>query len=437
MTASQPFSVEVSVRAGSRLVDTRALERRGEFRIGEGPRADFAVAVAGAGADGCVVLVEARAEGPWLRVPAGARAELAGRPLAPGDVVKLAFGSCAKVHVGAIEFTVEVCAREPVPAFRPHFDAPAWLAQGASLALFACLALLVRVHAPAPAEPRWDDPELQERLIRYTASISASEPAASRPHRESHPRPAAPTPAPRPAPRPAPEVAPEAPSIPAGLPVPPRGQDPSDLARSAGIFGIPGVDAAVARFTVAAIESSRHYVRSVADDEAWSAAARALPRALEMAATLRGGGGEARGVVDLPVSLIAKVDGSGRRRWAGEGRKESAFAAAAVGEREAPRQDLVWTASVGQDLIRGVVRRNSPEVRRCLREGALRDPSGMSRIEVGFTIAAGGRVREVELDPGVDAELRRCVSAAVKAWTFPTIVAAAGQVSVRYPFSIG
>lgn len=436
MTASQPFSVEVSVRAGGQLVDTRALERRGEFRIGEGPRAHFAVAVAGAGADGCVALVEARADGPWLRAPRGARSELEGRPLAPGDAVKLAFGSCAKVHVGTIEFTVEVSAREPAPAFRPHFDASAWLAQGASLALFACLALLVRVHAPTPAEPRWDDPELQERLIRYTASLARPEPSAPRPHRESHPRPAAGT-TPTPAPRPAPQVAPEAPSIAAGLPVPPRGQDPSDLARSAGIFGVPGVEAAIARFTAGAIESSRHYVRSVADDAAWSAAARALPQALEMAATLRGGGGEALGVVDLPVSLIARADASGRRRWAGEGRKESAFVAAAVGERAAPRQDLAWTASVGHDLIRGVVRRNSPEVRRCLREEALRDPAGSSRIEVGFTIAAGGRVQEVELDPEVDAELRRCVAAAVKAWTFPTIVAAAGQVSVRYPFSIG
>lgn len=211
------------------------------------------------------------------------------------------------------------------------------------------------------------------------------------------------------------------------------------MARESGVLGVDGFNEAVARFTASLAESGRHYVRSVADDEAWAAAARAVPRAIELAATLRGGGGEARDVVDVPVTLLSKVDASGTRRWAGQGRKESAFASAAVAVREAPRQDREWTSSIGHDLIRGVVRRNSPEVRRCLREGIERDPSLPGKIEVAFTIETGGRVRTVEIAAGSsrDAEVQRCVAAAVKAWTFPTIVAAAGDVAVRYPFSIG
>jgi hypothetical protein len=149
-----------------------------------------------------------------------------------------------------------------------------------------------------------------------------------------------------------------------------------------------------------------------------------------------GGGGEARGAIDLDFGeLLASIQARRARGLPGQGRKEAAFRSTPVREvREAPRQDVAWTTSVGQDLIRGVVRRHTPEVRRCFREGPA-----TGRIEVAFTIAAGGKVRAASIadttvgDPAVQA----CVTGVVKSWTFPTIVAAAGDVAVRYPFSVG
>ena len=53
---------------------------------------------------------------------------------------------------------------------------------------------------------------------------------------------------------------------------------------------------------------------------------------------------------------------------------------------------MAWTASVGRDLIRGVVNRNKPEVRQCFREGMVRDPLLAGEVEVAFTIQGDGSV---------------------------------------------
>ncbi len=83
MTATHaPLTVEVVARAGATIVDVRQVDRRCPvYRIGEGPRAHAPVAVGGAGADGCVALIELRGGSPWLGLQsrvtlAWARAEL-------------------------------------------------------------------------------------------------------------------------------------------------------------------------------------------------------------------------------------------------------------------------------------------------------------------------------------------------------------------------
>lgn len=436
--AAAPLTVEVVARQGATIVDVHQVDlRRRAYRIGEGPRARVPVAVAGAGADGCVTLVELRGDGAWLTPPAGSHGELrrgaAREPLIAGQAIRLVDGTCATVQVGPLHFEVRAAPAEPVPAFRPAIDGPLWLGQAASLALFLGLALLVRLHGEEASQPRWDDPELQDRLIRYTASLPPKEPPARPPVAAARPSPApgpvAPTASPTPRAEPAPAI-----------PTTPRGQVPEDMARQAGFLGLAEFDRIVGRYTASLERSIKHYARSAADEAAWASAARAVPRALaglELAGTERGGGGEAREVIDLPVTLLARVDREGKRRWAGHGRKEAAFTRAAVPEvREAPRQSVEWTASIGQDLIRGVVRRHTPEVRRCFRE---RDPSLTGKLEVAFTIGEGGRVNSVAIESSSvsDRAVERCVTEAVRAWTFPTIVAATGAVSVRYPFSVG
>lgn len=443
MTATHaPLTVEVVARAGATIVDVRQVDRRCPvYRIGEGPRAHAPVAVGGAGADGCVALIELRGGSPWLALPSGASGELrrgaAAEPLVAGQAVQLTEGTCAIVQVGPLRFELRASPDEPAPAFRPTFDGALWLGQAASLALCMALMVMVRMFAAEAEAPRWDDPELQERLIRYTASLPPADPPA-RPFvadLRPSPRPEPPAPAVKEEPR-APEEPPALPGVAAG----PRGQDRQDMAREAGFLGLAEFDRIVGNYTKSLQSSIKHYARSAADEAAWAAAAEALPRAvagLELSETLRGGGGEARGVVDLPVTLLARVDRDGKRRWAGHGRKEAAFARTIAAEvREAPRQSVEWTASIGHDLIRGIVRRHTPEVRRCFREA---DPSLTGKLEVAFTIVEGGRVEAVAIEESslADRAVERCVAAAVQSWTFPTIVAAAGAVAVRYPFSVG
>lgn len=436
-----PLTVEVVVRAGETIVDVRQVDRRCPvYRIGEGPRAHAPVAVAGAGADGCVALIELRDGAPWLAPPAGATGELrvggSTAPLVAGQAVRLTEGTCAIVQVGPLRVELRASPAERVPRLRPAFDGALWLGQAASLALCLALMVVVRTFGAEAEAPRWDDPELQERLIRYTAALPPVDPPARPFAADLRPSPA---PA-RPSPAAEPPAPAEEPSPSPGVAASPRGQDRQDMAREAGFLGLAEFDRIVGRYTRSLQSSIKHYARSAADESAWAAAAAALPRAvagLELSETLRGGGGEARGVVDLPVTLLARVDRDGKRRWAGHGRKEAAFARTIAAEvREAPRQSVEWTASVGHDLIRGVVRRHTPEVRRCFRE---RDPSLTGKLEVAFTIVEGGRVEAVAIEASSvpDRVVERCVTATVQSWTFPTIVAAAGAVAVRYPFSVG
>lgn len=440
-----PLVVEVVVRQGATVIDVATLAgRRGAYRIGEGPRAQATVAVAGAGADGCWTLIALGDEGPRLALPTGAGGELrtaaaeAARPLAAGDAVVLADGTCAIVHVGPLTFALRAAPAEPAIRFEPAIEWPLWLAQAASLALFVSLALIVRVYGPSAGPPRWDDPEVQERLVRYVAGLPPTLESAPRSPSERagtiSPAPVARPLRPTSVPRAHEPVAATAPAPRAA-----REVDPEDMSRRAGFLGLAEFDRILRDYTGSLERSIHHYMPSAADDSAWAAAAKAVPRAiagLGLADTVRGGGGEAGGVVDLDLGqLLASIQARRARGLPGQGRKEAAFTGGPAHEvREAPRQSIEWTASVGQDLIRGVVRRHTPEVRRCFREGPA-----TGKIEVAFTIAAGGKVRAASIaattvgDPAVQA----CVTEAVKSWTFPTIVAATGEVAVRYPFSVG
>lgn len=434
--------VEVVVRQGDRVVDvTTVAGPRGAFRIGEGPRAQATVAVTQAEADGCWTLL-----GPdrRLALPVGARGELRGEAgpvaLLPGASLVLAEGTCAIVHVGPLTFELRVSPAEPTPRFRPVVEWPLWLSQAASLLLFASLALLVRFYAHEATPPRWDDPELQERLIRYVAGLKpATEPAhvegttGPRDVVEPGSTPSIRRPVPPPIATPDSPSAPSSPSSPSA-----RNADAEDMSRQAGFLGLAAFDRILRDYTASLEQSIAHYRPSAEQDAAWAAAAKAVPRALAglgLGETVRGGGGEAAGVIDLDFGeLLATLKTKRARGLPGQGRAEAAFRREPVrATQETPRQNIEWTASVGQDLIRGVVRRHTPEVRRCFREA-----TATGRIEVAFTIASGGKVRTVEVaESTVGDAVEACVTATVKSWTFPTIVAAAGDVAVRYPFTIG
>ena len=174
----------------------------------------------------------------------------------------------------------------------------------------------------------------------------------------------------------------------------------------------------------------------------WAAEAAKAPidRGLELVGTGRQGGGLAREVVDVDVGLIAQLDEHGQRRWGGGKRAaKEAFVARDPAPAPERRASVVWTASIGRDLIRGVVNRHKPEVRQCFREGMARDPGLAGEVEVAFTIQGDGSVayptiaRSTVNDRVVDA----CVTEAVKRWRFPVFVASGGDVDVKFPFAVG
>ncbi|MBZ5712635.1 AgmX/PglI C-terminal domain-containing protein [Nannocystis pusilla] len=441
---ARPLVVEVVARLGATIVDVAAVGGRARaYRIGEGPQAQATVAVPGADDEGCWTLVALQADAPLLRVPTGATGELKpgeaeARPLVAGESIALANGTCAIVQVGPLTFEVRAAPAEPAVKWKPVIEWPLWLAQAASLALFLTLALLVRLYGPQAEPPRWDDPALQERLIRYAAELPPVE--APQPHAvaERGRQPQRSEAIARVPKQTQPEAATaEAPSSPRATGS--REQDVEDMSREAGFLGLAEFDRILREYTASLEVSIRNYAPSPESDAAWAAAAKAVPRAiagLGLGDTIRGGGGVAEAVVDLDLGdLMAKLAAKRKRGLPGTGRKEAAFTRAAVPEvRETPRQSVEWTASVGQDLIRGVIRRHVPEVRKCFRDGPA-----TGKVEVAFTIGSGGKVRTASIETSTVEHqgVQTCITETVKSWTFPTIVAATGDVAVRYPFSVG
>ena len=93
--------------------------------------------------------------------------------------------------------------------------------------------------------------------------------------------------------------------------------------------------------------------------------------------------------------------------------------------------------SLDKDIIRRIVRAHLDEVRDCYNQGLARDPALTGRVEIQFTIAAGGEVAEAHvqdstLPAGADA-VADCVAAAVATWKFPR-PEGGGNVVVTYPF---
>ncbi len=463
---------EVVVSLGGTILDVRHVGRAAgraspwspwlaRYTLGEGPDAHLPVAIAGSDASGQFTAVEACAGGIRVGLAVGMSGEIvrdgavvaAQALVADGQtVVTLQPGERATLHIGALELAIRVEAAAPTQRFaRATLDRPLWLAQGASLLLFAVLLVIVQHQAPIDAS-RFEDAEVQAQLIRYFAPTepATSEPAASQPgvvrpveSRASSSRASAS----RPPAAPAPSVA-SAPAAPVmAVATGPIGHDPSDMAKQTGILGLPDFLRAIEEAKVAARESMTHYVPSARDTATWVAAAgrdpmRALTAGLGLAGTGRQGGGDGSGVIDLDLGslLFAQVGPDGKRRYGGPKRAaREKFADRDPSPQPEHRHSVVWTASVGRDLIRGVVQRNKPAVRQCFREGLVRNPGLSGEVEVGFTIQGDGSVAYPTVvhssvaDPAVEA----CVTTAIKAWRFPVFVASGGDVDVRFPFTVG
>ena len=443
---------EVAVSLGGTLLDVRHIGGGAEgapwspwlprYTIGEGPEVQLPLALAGCEAQGSFTLVEAA--GPAIRLrlhaamtgtvrrDAGERA--IGALLAGGESsLLLAPGEAATLQIGAIEVALRVEAATPVQRFRAELDRPLWLAQAGALALLGVLMVVVHHGDRTATAPDFDDPDVQAALIRYMKPTSEPTPEAT-----VHRAPA------RGAATASPVAAAPRAAAPSDAPVDssPLGHGLEDMARRSGIFSVADFVAAIEAGHKDARASMARYAVFAGETAVWAAEAAKVPltRGLELVGTGRQGGGLARDVVDIDVGLIAQLDEHGRRRWGGGKRAaKEAFVARDPAPAPEHRASVVWTASVGRDLIRGVVNRHKPEVRQCFREGLARDPGLTGEVEVAFTIQGDGSVayptiaRSTVNDGAVDA----CVTEAVKRWRFPVFVASGGDVDVKFPFAVG
>ena len=93
------------------------------------------------------------------------------------------------------------------------------------------------------------------------------------------------------------------------------------------------------------------------------------------------------------------------------------------------------SGAMDTDVVRRVVLRNLPSVRRCYELALRGDPTLSGRLGVRFTLGADGRVIAVTLtsDTLRDPSLRECIQRAITRWVFP---ATGSQITVSYPFNL-
>lgn len=444
---------EVAVSLGGTLIDVRHVGRGAgrsgawspwlaRYTIGEGPAVQLPLALAGCDADGSFTLVEAVAGAVRLRLAPvmtgsvqqdGVETSVAALLERGESTLLLAPGAHACLWIGAVELSIRVEAATPVQRFRAQLDRPLWLAQAGALALFAVLMVIVQ-RTPTSAETlEFHDPEVQARLIRYFEP--AVPPPASRAVVSAPSRPQT-----APAPSVAPVVAEPVPGSDPADATGASGQDLGERARAAGIFSMGDFLAALEESKKDAQASMAKYAVAARETAVWAAARVPQADGLELAGVGRQGGGKARDVVDLEIGLIARTDAQGKRHYGGGARAaKEVFAERDPAPQPERRTSVVWTASVGRDLIRGVVNRNRPGVRQCFREGMQRDPQLRGEVEVAFTIQGDGTVAYPAIvhSTVADREVERCVTTTVKGWKFPIFVASGGDVDVRFPFTVG
>lgn len=469
MTAesSNPALAEVIVTLAGTILDVRHVGPGAggpawstwlpRFLVGEGPSAHLPVAFAGQAADGVLALVESAGPGIRVRLASGLTGVIErdgvevtiAALLARGETAAiLRPGDSASVLVGPALVTIRVQACTPVEKFRAAIDRPLWISQGGALALLAVLMVVIQRTPPTIEAPRFDDPDVQANLIRY---LKPAEDAVSEPRREVVAGPVIAAPRTEPAksePTPVNETAAEVPSPEALRAVARviRGEDATDEARRSGILALADFMRSLEKAAAEAEVAKEHYEELAKDDSAFIAAAEqpapTVLTGLGLADIGGQGGGLAAGAIDFDWSWLIPADGlrsMNPKKLRARAEREKFAAREPVAGMPERRQSVVWTASVGRDLIRGVVNRNKPDVRRCFRDGMLVNPALAGEVEVAFTIQSDGAVAYASVARSTlsDAAVEACVTETVKRWKFPTFVASGGDVDVRFPFTVG
>ena len=147
--------------------------------------------------------------------------------------------------------------------------------------------------------------------------------------------------------------------------------------------------------------------------------------------TGRGAGGDGKGTI-----------GTGTLATVGSGQGGTGYGSRAG--RLGPKKDHTpqvrmlsadVRGSLSKEVIRRVIHRNLPQVRYCYQDGLQSRPDLEGRVAIKFIISASGTVQAAVVGDSTlgNASVERCISTAVKRWTFPA-PEGGGIVAVSYPF---
>jgi RNA polymerase sigma factor (sigma-70 family) len=159
----------------------------------------------------------------------------------------------------------------------------------------------------------------------------------------------------------------------------------------------------------------------------------------ERAGERSSGRDEVVGPVSTPVATAGARSAPARRAAAAIPRLSGA-ALAPQPPRPATRPDTipgqpVVTGSLDRDTLRRVVRRHINEVKWCYEQEMTANPRLEGRVEIQFTVGAGGAVVDSALKSSTlgNPRAESCIVRAARRWSFPE-PEGGGTVDVTYPF---
>jgi hypothetical protein len=127
-----------------------------------------------------------------------------------------------------------------------------------------------------------------------------------------------------------------------------------------------------------------------------------------------------------------------RRPRGGPGAEGALYAGEWREVKDAAEAAWTWTgetvvvSSLDKELIRRVIKRAMPEIRRCYERALAIDPGLSGKLVVTFEITPAGEVGGRWASPGLSAWLDRCVLDQIGRLSFPS--PGAGRIEVSYPF---
>jgi len=342
--------------------------------------------------------------------------------------VALRPGGQANLQLGDLRFVVRPSTREALLASRRTFDKPALWSQCVSLAVLgAVFVTAASVKLQTNIDPhKLAHDDYTTMLLGKLEAPPAPTPAQEQLKQEIEDARKLPKPKPKPKPtlkpedKPVPDVIsdlPIGPKLAAAIPRRRRG-DSHNLrkARKSGILSVEEAWQAADEFAQISEESGKLYMPNASDDELWAAVERSPVKTgggmiLELQGTGRGGGGDARGAVDLPRESLLASTGMGGNQAVGRhtGDARAKFdAPAKKRDRSGARDRLMRKhgpeSSVSvkpggrtQAQVARVANNNGPALRKC-QDRAKRLHSDLEgTVEVAFAVEVDGSVENVEI----------------------------------------